>query len=427
MSRRSNELREERGRIHAASLVILNKTNPTKEELEQVRAMHADMATKKTEIDLIEESERLERELSETRRPPEDQIGGDRNADASRGTYWLDQHDRKIRVLKNTESLYRSLMPAGGYREESGLGFGRFCRAVVMGATTDAEKRTLEEATDGAGGYLVPLALSSTVIDRLRARSVCFQAGAITVPMTSQTLKIARIAQDMSVSWRPEAGVINDSDATFDAVQFIAKSLAGIVKVSRELLEDASNLDQIITDVFAKAIALEVDRVCLLGTGSNDQPTGIATTSGVGSISMGTNGAALANFDKLSDAVTTLRTANAAEPTAAILAPRTAGTIDKFKDTLNQPMRKPGSLEKMPFLITSSLGVAETQGTSSVASRIILGDFTQLMVGMRTSFGLTHLKERYSDYGLHAFLAWMRCDVALAHPQSFCQLVGITP
>jgi hypothetical protein len=43
------------------------------------------------------------------------------------------------------------------------------------------------------GGHLVPTALSSRVIDLARNQARVFQAGAITVPMGAQTLKLAKV------------------------------------------------------------------------------------------------------------------------------------------------------------------------------------------------------------------------------------------
>jgi hypothetical protein len=49
-------------------------------------------------------------------------------------------------------------------------------------------ERALAEATLGAGGALVPAPLSARVIDLARNATRVFQAGAVTIRMTSQTL-----------------------------------------------------------------------------------------------------------------------------------------------------------------------------------------------------------------------------------------------
>ena len=74
---------------------------------------------------------------------------------------------------------------------------------------------------------------------------------------------------------------------------------------------------------FAQATALEVDRVALLGSGSAPEPTGISNVTGVGEVDMGTNGAAITDYDEILDALQEIQDANAQDPTAAIMAPRT--------------------------------------------------------------------------------------------------------
>ena len=71
------------------------------------------------------------------------------------------------------------------------------------------------------------------------------------------------------------------------------------MKISRELLEDSINIGDILTGALANALALELDRVALLGSGTAPEPRGIFNTSGILSQSQGDNGAALTGFGPL--------------------------------------------------------------------------------------------------------------------------------
>jgi HK97 family phage major capsid protein len=165
----------------------------------------------------------------------------------------------------------------GEYR---GLGLGQYLRAMVLGGKTDLERRALSEGTDGAGGYTVPDILSAQLIDRLRAQSVAIRAGAMTVPLTSDQNFYAKLLTDPTPAWRAEAGAVADSDPTFGRIALTPRSLAVQVKVSQELLEDSLNISTALPNVLAAAMALELDRVALLGTGTAPQPRGVANTSG---------------------------------------------------------------------------------------------------------------------------------------------------
>jgi HK97 family phage major capsid protein len=349
--------------------------------------------------------------------------GGEGARDNGHFETWKDEKGRSIPVLKNNQSFASAIQTGPAL----GFGFGEFVKSMVLPSGNPAIMAGLAESGGIAGGDVtVPTYLLGGLIDLMRAKTVCIQAGAQTVPLETELTNLVRVSADPTPTWRAEAGTVTSAVPTFERVQFAPKSLAVIVKVSQEILEDAVNLDQIIMDVFAKSFAVELDRVGLFGTGVAPQPHGISGTTNVGSVSMGTNGAALTNYDPFVNAVSALLTANAQMPTAAIMSPRTLTKAALLKDTLTQPMRRPDLIQNLPFLATTSVPNNQTQGTSNVASESIVGDFTQLMFGIRTSLRIRILQERFlGDTLEYGFLAFLRADVQLRHPQSFCEVVGI--
>ena len=336
---------------------------------------------------------------------------------------WKDERGKSIPVLKNNQS-FASAVQSG---PAPGFSFGEFVKSMVLPSGNPTIMAGLAESGGIAGGDVtVPTFLAANLIDLMRAKTVCIQAGAQTVPLETETTNMVRVAADPTPTWRAEAGNVTSAVPTFERVQFLPKSLAVIVKVSQEILEDAVILDQIIMDVFAKSFAVELDRVGLFGTGVALQSHSIAGSANVGNVSMGVNGALLTNYDPFVNAVSALLTANSQGPTAAIMSPRTLVKASLLKDTLTQPMRRPDLIQNLPFLATTSVPNNQTQGTSNVASEAIVGDFTKLMFGIRTSLRIRILQERFlGDTLEYGFLAFLRADVQLAHPQSFCEVVGI--
>jgi HK97 family phage major capsid protein len=300
-------------------------------------------------------------------------------------------------------------------------------RAMVLGARNDIERKALSEGTDSAGGYSVPVHIAAQVIDLLRARSHIFSAGARTVPLHTEKANIVKVASDPVAAWRLENASVATSDPTFASVSFQARSLAVLVKVSRELLEDSINIEQALTMALASALGGELDRVALIGSGTAPEPRGLVNTSGIGSVSMGTNGAAITSYANLLTAAQTISDANAMEPTAAIMAPRTRFALAGLADTTGQPLRRPDVLERLKFLATTKLPVDETQGTAENASTLVMGDFAQLMVGVRSSLRIEVLRELFAQNHQYGFVAHLRADVAVAQPGAFAKIVGIIP
>lgn len=342
------------------------------------------------------------------------------------GTLWRTPEGAAVPALAPSDNL-ADFLPASESRA-SELGLGGFLRILNGGARTELERRVLAEGTIGAGGAIVPTPIAAGVLDVMRARTVSIQAGARTVPMDSQTLKMARQTTDIAGAWRAENAAITESDPVFDQVTLTAKTWAVYFKVSRELLEDGQNTDAAIRAILAGAAAVGLDQAVLVGSGASNQPLGIRGQSGIQAVSMGTNGAALTNWTQPLNAVQALETANAGVVSAMVMAPRTARGIYGFVDSTGQPLMPPPRIANVPLLVSTSVPINEVQGSSgAVASSIFMGDFAEVMIGLRTDLQIQVLQERFAEIGQIGFIAWMRADVALARPGAIARIAGIIP
>jgi HK97 family phage major capsid protein len=306
------------------------------------------------------------------------------------------------------------------------LGVGGFLRALHRGAETDLERRVMNEASIGAGGALVPSPLSAVILDAMRVRSAAFRAGVRTIPMTSQSLRLARVGDLPTGAWRAELAPIVEDDLALSGIDLVAKSWAVIVRVSRELLEDATNLDATLRDALGASAAIGLDEAILFGTGGV-MPLGIANDPAINVVSMGANGGAVTGYGPFLDAALALDIANAGDITAMIFAPRTRRALDGLVDGDGNTLTVPRRFADVPQLVTSAMPVDQTQGTASNASSILLGDFRQVFVGMRTQLQISVLGERYAEVGQVGFLAWMRANVAVVNPTALAKITGVTP
>lgn len=322
--------------------------------------------------------------------------------------------------LKPEERMSEWVEDREGRSEYADLPIGDYLRSMVCGAKTDLEKRALSEGTDSAGGYTVPTALASQMIDLLRAQSVCSRAGAPTIPLTTKENLIAKVASDPTPAWRSEEGSITVSDPTFTSVSLQPKSLACIVKVSRELMEDSLNLPVMLPQILATSMAKEWDRVALLGSGTAPEPEGVANVSGIGTNALSAD---LTSYAPLVTARTAVKNANA-DPTAYIMSVRDEGTFAGLTATDNQPLNAPRQVAEIPWLTTTA--IPTDGGAGSDESTIFCGDFRHLYMGVRTELTIMISKELYMETGQYAFLAWFRGDIAVAHPGAFHTTTAIT-
>ena len=182
-------------------------------------------------------------------------------------------------ALENRQSM-KAWAQARDHNHEN-VSAGAFLRALTIGARNDAEQRALAGGTDAAGGYTVPTLTSSDLIDMARSEMVLTQAGARIVPLTTDQTVIAKVLSSPSPAFRAENSAVTESDPTFGAVTLAPKSIAVMVKASIELMEDSVNLEQELPLILARALAVEIDRVGLVGSGTGNEPKGIVNYTGL--------------------------------------------------------------------------------------------------------------------------------------------------
>ncbi len=359
-------------------------------------------------------------DLSPTKPVDMSQVWGQGTRDAAPGT---------VRVLKREERM-ADLLPHDAPGRD--ISWNAYIRGIVTGDWTGIplEARAMGIGTGAGGGFAVPDFLSARVIDLARNKARVFEAGATTVPMTTTPMKLARVAGDPSAQWKVENAAITAADMTLEQITLTPHTLIAMVKTSVELMEDSTEIAGTVENALAQALALELDRAALRGSGTPPEPTGIRNQSGVTIQSQGTNGAALTNYDPISIAIQTVEAANG-EPNAYILSPRTDGTLDRLKDSTGQPLRPPPSLDDLAEYVTSQIPNNLTQGTSSLASEIYVAQWDELLVGMRQNLIVEASREAGDASGgaftsLQVWIrAYLRADVALAHPAHFVVITGV--
>jgi HK97 family phage major capsid protein len=188
------------------------------------------------------------------------------------------------------------------------------------------------------------------------------------------------------------------------------------------LLQDGQNINTAIERSMSVSMAVEVDRVALLGSGAGAEPIGLRNWPGLNEI---TGVGALTDYSDFIDAYKMLLDDNAPDPTAALISNREWATLAKLEDSTGQSLRRPPAIEDLPFLTTSAIPTNLGGGTNE--SLAFVGYFPDLILGMRSELQIEVLKELYAGQHQYAFVAHLRLDTGVFHDESFARLLGITP
>ncbi|MCW0235306.1 MAG: phage major capsid protein [Ferrovibrio sp.] len=418
------ELKKFRAEILAASGEILagaeaenrDLTKPETDDLEDMRMLASVL---RAEIDLRDE--RSSAGTVDMRGILPDSDGGSGNRETTGHRFVDVKTGAAVRALGRKDSFAQAI----GANQRTGISFGDFAARVITGRASpeaESEFRTMAISPSSSGGYAVPAPLSAQFIDKMRKQAAVVRAGALVVPMTSNTLTFAKNAGDPTVGWKSENSAFSASDMTLDAVTLTARVIGGYVKMSNELFNDAPNIGTAVENALAQGCGLELDRVCLVGSGAAPEPRGIYETSNVNSYTLD---AALTNYDPVSRAVQLVREDNH-EPTAMIAAPRTYGEFDRLKDTTNQPLQPPKSFTDLQHYASGNVPTdMDTGGSPANQTIAFVGDWSNVVIGLRNDIELlvTNTGGDGTTSGITHYQVFvrvvMRADVALFHPEAF--------
>lgn len=121
------------------------------------------------------------------------------------------------------------------------LSLGKIVKAMITGdwRGADREAASVKNAMSGAGagGVLLPTTTSARIIDLARNKCRVLEAGGQIVPMDDRTVVVPRWTGDPALAWRAENAAIAEVDGAMDSVTLTAKTLAAVVRISRELVE----------------------------------------------------------------------------------------------------------------------------------------------------------------------------------------------
>ena len=298
--------------------------------------------------------------------------------------------------------------------------------------------RAMSAGTDSAGGYIVPTVFVNELIEMLRAESVVNALGATVLSgLTGSPVEIPKQTGGATAYWVAENADITASDLTLGQVSLTPKAVAAIVKLSNRLLNLSNpSAEAMVRRDVAQALALAIDLAALRGTGSGSQPIGIANTSGINTVAIGTNGGNF-TFDYAADMVDELAKDNAAKGKLGFaMHPTIAKKLKKTRipqysgDTGGEWIMLPMSDSNLAdalgygFKLTTQIPVNLTKGSSSDCSEVYFGNWQELLIGEWG--GLEIMASNETSDAFQKNQTWVRViqevDIAVRHAESFCLL-----
>ena len=302
---------------------------------------------------------------------------------------------------------------------------------VTSGATTGGNI----VATDLLADDFIEALRNSTVMVGLGVQTLSGLVGDVAIPRRSGVASTGYLSS--------ETAALSQAESTFDQISMTPKTLGTLSKFSRNMLIQATpGIEDLVRTDILDGINVGLDLGILNGTGSSGQPTGIMQTSGIGSVAMGTNGAAI-TVDALVDLETAMMEDNAAvnaDSISYVTNAKVLGAIKKLKTSggeylVNNNLQAIGRggtpvvVNGYPLAMTNQVPSNLTKGsTSGSCSAVVMGDFSQAILGLFGSGIEITAGEDSDDFAknLVSIKGVVAFDVAVRHAQSFAAILDVT-
>jgi len=300
-------------------------------------------------------------------------------------------------------------------------------RALARGAERRAVLTSGAQGTPPTGAATIAtIVRGDLTIDFLRSMTVLDKLGATYLSGLTGNISIPRVTQGTSVGWFAENAPIPDTDIAFDSVPLQVKHVGAITEYSRNmLLNSTPSIDELLRTDLMRALAVELDRAALAGTGDGIQPRGIINTPGIARVPFG----GALSWQNVLAMPASLDNANVLETSPGFV------STGKFRAAAMRILAAPGVasafvmeelglLAGYPFYATNQIpNKPATTGANATpaTSTLVFGAWSNLIVGVWDALDLTSNPWGDTQYrkGNVQIRIIADVDVAVRHPEAF--------
>jgi HK97 family phage major capsid protein len=301
-----------------------------------------------------------------------------------------------------------------------------------------AQQRTMSTTDDTVGGYLVPAQAMPEFIELFNAQSVCIRMGArVLENLMGAPVTFVKQTGGATAYWVGEGEPPTASDLATGLLKMVPKKVMALTYINNELIRRSNpGAEALVRQDFATRLGLAIDLACLRGSGSENQPLGIAQTSGINTVTLGTGNGAVPNWQApWVDMEYELSVDNALLGRLGfVFHPAIKRALKKLRnpyysgDTGGEYPLLPVTDEIIagaigyPFAQTTQLPINLTTGESTNCTEIFFGNWAELLIGQWMGFEI--LASNVAGTSFTTDQTWVRIisevDTALRHAESMC-------
>lgn len=267
------QIRAARAAKVAAARALL--TTAETEQRSMTAEQAAQFATLQTEIAALEADESRQVFLDDAERRT---VGVTVNGSGGDTYAQLESQVRVLDVIRSQMEGRALSGAAAEWHSETERRTGRRAQGVFVPLST---LETRVNTTTSAPELVATQHRADLYIQPLRNRLLARRLGARVLSNLEGNIVVPKYGTGVSVGWVAENAPVPESDLAPDSVTMSPKTVGGVSEISRRLvLQSSPDVEDLLRDDFAYAVAKAIDSALIKGGGPNE-PNGVLSTVGI--------------------------------------------------------------------------------------------------------------------------------------------------
>ena len=266
--------------------------------------------------------------------------------------------------------------------------------------------------TDFRGDLFTSALTASAVLTTLGATTLTGLTGDVVIPRETDSPQVGWVAENVALPY---------DDAAFDSLTLSPHHVGVITEISRQMLQQSSlGIEQLLRNMQARNIALEIDRAGLNGSGTGAVPRGVLNDPGVDSVPYDTD-----LFTTTAAMIAAADLANVSTSRAFVSTNGIKARAALSRNADGMPIPIADTFHGERFAFTNQ--APNNLGTGTDEHGLVYGDWADFLIGLWSQIDVLVNPYAQSAYekGNILIRSMATVDFGVRRPASFVKATGV--
>lgn len=313
-------------------------------------------------------------------------------------------HFMKVNNFKNINSFKKAFV--GDIYSKDGIDVKQFAKGVLFNDWGEAQQEYIGKNVDGS--VIMPTEIVAEVVYKAAQKSVLLGNCPIH-PMKEGTTLIGRIKDDVELDFKEKYKEGKETGLSLEGIKLEAKTLYAYVEIAEEDLQDLENIEEILNNAFAGAVARTLDNNFLYTNTNSSSKKGVYPNGILDNPNIKIVEVSEMDYDAIAKAKLEISKGNGTANTLGYN-PELSFILETKKDTTGQYINPPEFFNNLTKIESNGLKNKDA----------VLFDNTQILIGIRKTMDIKLMPKL--ENGTVLLRCMLRADVATLRDDHICKI-----